>query len=588
MNMKTGAIWPYLLLTFGCLQSLATVTFAFVPSSTFFSALPLPLPLHETQGRAPFALLSACQNDVEVAADENERDERKHFLEASASVSTMSSRRKVIKQAFSFTGSSTLATILSCKINAPCAAAALPTPDISVYEVITDTSTSEKDVLPSIKSVNLSAFDRILSLQQKKINHNNGGVVWLGEHHNSQKDHKLQTQIIQSIYNQQVEVESSTRSAKSKDVHVAHNMSIGLEQVQLQFQPFLDDYIAGSITEEQMLNGVQWSTRWQWEYYDNYRPVFQLARKLSIPLIALNVNSEDLAIIEESGIQGLDKSQLRRYITADLKGFGTFITPSSYKAYSAYVIEPSYSMHRQMGVLKRSVTGRILDNEMSFANFFSGRIMWDESMASHAYQWTKSHPGGIMVGLIGADHVKFEMGVVGRYKRLIERDIQIDQIYQEKLLAEERERQREKELFIDQIVYQEEEERQREKELFIDPIYQEKLSTEERQREKELVAATSNVISVSVANAATSTTISPTAPAANRTSSSNFRRECISVLLNPTLIDSRPSGSVNAYADASALSSSYPDKITLQLPYRMDGTTPGVGYPEERESPSTI
>jgi hypothetical protein len=521
--MKTAIF----LLTFGCLQSLATDTFAFAPSSTVFSALPF----HESQGRS-FAILSACQNDVEVAADE--RDECKYFVEAP--ISTMS-RRKVIKQAF--TGSSILATILSCKINAKCAA--LPTPDMSVYEVLTDTS--EKD-LPSIKPVNLSAFDSILSLQQKKImtpidtsktslNHNNGGVVWLGEHHNSQKDHKLQAQIVQSIYNQQVE----STSARSKDV--AHNMSIGLEQVQLQFQPFLDDYIAGTITEEQMLNGVQWSTRWQWDYA-NYRPVFQLARKLSIPLIALNVNSEDLAIIEESGIQGLDKSQLRRYITADLKGFGTFITPSSYKAYSAYVIEPSYSIHRQMGVLKKSVTGRILDNEMSFANFFSGRIMWDESMASHAYQWTKSNPGGIMVGLIGADHVKFEMGVVGRYKRLIERDIQIDQKYQEKLMAEE------------------------------------------RQRENAFSAATSNIISV--ANAAT--TITPIAPAANRTSSSNFRRQCISVLLNPTLIDSRPSGSVNAYADASALSSSYPDKITLQLPYRMDGTTPGAGFPEERKSPS--
>mmetsp|Transcript_17045 Transcript_17045/g.25805 ORF Transcript_17045/g.25805 Transcript_17045/m.25805 type:complete len:548 (+) Transcript_17045:536-2179(+) len=526
------------LLTFGCLKSLVPNAVAFVPSSTFFKALlSQKYLLKQLRSRFQQYPLASCQDNVNVVEDEERAEELNYFLEASASTK---SRRKVLQEAF--TSWSIAALISSCNVD-PASAAFLLTPDISVYEVIADASEKE---LPSIKSVNLSSFDNILSLQQGKMmtstsetitisNRNNGGVVWLGEHHNSEKDHKLQAQIVQSIYNQQVKLEGMTYE-KSKGI--SHNMSIGLEQVQLQFQPFLDDYIAGTITEEQMLDGVQWSTRWQWDY-NNYRPIFQLARKLSIPLIALNVNSEDLAIIEESGIQGLDKSQLRRYITADLKGFGTFITPSSYKAYSAYVIEPSYSLHRQMGLLMKSVTGRYLDNEMSFANFFSGRIMWDESMASHAYQWTKNNPGGIMVGLIGADHVKFEMGVVGRYKRLIERDIQKDQQYQEKLMLEE-----------------------------------------EQQRETVSVVATSSIISV--ANAASSIYSST-----NKGSINNSQRECISVLLNPTLIDSRPSGSVNAYTDASALSSLNPDKITLQLPYGTDGRVP-VGNREEDKSTAKI
>jgi uncharacterized iron-regulated protein len=90
-------------------------------------------------------------------------------------------------------------------------------------------------------------------------------------------------------------------------------MSIGLEQVQVQFQPVLDAYIEGRITEENMLQNVQWEKRWSWSY-DNYRPVFELARELKIPLIALNVNTEDLAVVEESGFQGLSKEQVHRYI----------------------------------------------------------------------------------------------------------------------------------------------------------------------------------------------------------------------------------------------------------------------------------
>jgi hypothetical protein len=44
--------------------------------------------------------------------------------------------------------------------------------------------------------------------------------------------------------------------------------------------------------------------------------------------------------------------------------------------------------------------------------------------------------------------------------------------------------------------------------------------------------------------------------------------DCVSVLLNPTLIDTRPSGSV--ISDEVAMSSQNPDGITLQLRYSKD------------------
>jgi hypothetical protein len=72
-----------------------------------------------------------------------------------------------------------------------------------------------------------------------------------------------------------------------------------------------------------------------------------------------------------------------------------------------------------MGILKSTISGQVLESDMSFRNFFSGRILWDEAMAGNAYQWTKDHEGGIMIGLVGADHVKFDKGVVGRYQRLM-------------------------------------------------------------------------------------------------------------------------------------------------------------------------
>jgi hypothetical protein len=38
-------------------------------------------------------------------------------------------------------------------------------------------------------------------------------------------------------------------------------------------------------------------------------------------------------------------------------------------------------------------------------------------MASNAYKWTRANRG-LMIGLVGADHVKFKAGITGRYQRM--------------------------------------------------------------------------------------------------------------------------------------------------------------------------
>ena len=278
------------------------------------------------------------------------------------------------------------------------------------------------------------------------------GALWLGEHHNSVKDHALQTELIRELY---------ARRHKSSSKQPQKPMAIGLEQVQVKFQSVLDDFNAGIISLQQMKDGVEWETRWQWPF-EGYSPVFETAKELGIPLIALNVNSEDMALVENGGLPGLSQAQLDQYIP-DRQGFVDFARPLQYRVYVDYVIRPSYEMHDAMGLLEYSMSGQKLDQKMGFRNFFSARILWDESMASRAYEWTKSNPGGLLVGLVGADHVKFRNGIPGRYSR--------------------------------------------------------------------------------------------------------FGAECTSVVLNPSLIDTRPSGSVDMLVNDSVR----PDQITLQLRYVKDG-----------------
>jgi uncharacterized iron-regulated protein len=154
------------------------------------------------------------------------------------------------------------------------------------YQVVPDASAS---LSPSLVSLDPNNFLGAEMLSK-------GGALWLGEHHNSAKDHLLQAQILRTVHKKH-----------------AGPTAVGLEQVQIKFQPVLDDYIKGKISLNQMKMGVEWETRWTWPF-EAYEPVFTTARELGIPLIALNVNSEEMSLVEKAGLPGLSQTQLSQYI----------------------------------------------------------------------------------------------------------------------------------------------------------------------------------------------------------------------------------------------------------------------------------
>ncbi len=127
-----------------------------------------------------------------------------------------------------------------------------------------------------------------------------------------------------------------------------------------------------------------------------------------------------------------------------------------------------------------------MEEEMTFRRFLSGRILWDEGMASEAFSWCSRNPGGLLIGLVGADHVKYKNGIPGRFARMAAKENSLD---------------------------------------------------------------------------------------------------CTSVVINPTLIDSRPSGSVASIPTSDL--AQYPERITLQLRYvksNSAGTNPKTGLsPEKKE-----
>ena len=94
-----------------------------------------------------------------------------------------------------------------------------------------------------------------------------------------------------------------------------------------------------------------------------------------------------------------------------------------------YVIRPSYVLHGQLGLLRRERPAELASAtrparpayafNMTFSNFLSARLLWDEAMGNGASSWLAANPGGLMVALLGNDHVKFGCGAAARCARSI-------------------------------------------------------------------------------------------------------------------------------------------------------------------------
>lgn len=112
-------------------------------------------------------------------------------------------------------------------------------------------------------------------------------------------------------------------------------------------------------------------------------------------------------------------SKIDRFEKSDYRiGFADFTMAREFQTYSDYVIRPSFELHQRLGLLQYTTMGEQMESEMTFGRFLSGRLLWDEGMASSAFSWCADNPQGLLVGLVGADHVKYNNGIPGRFSRM--------------------------------------------------------------------------------------------------------------------------------------------------------------------------
>ncbi|MCW8943431.1 MAG: ChaN family lipoprotein [Sedimenticola sp.] len=200
-------------------------------------------------------------------------------------------------------------------------------------------------------------------------------VVYIGETHDNFSHHNAQLEIITAFHAAGAE------------------LGIGMEMFQRPFQPYLDQYIAGDITESEMLRKTEWYERWVYDYR-HYRPILNFAKEHQLPVIALNTSREITSQVSKQGIESLSGEQ-RSQIPTDMD--------YSDKAYG----------ERLNGIFKQH--GDRADR--SFERFLQVQLLWDEGMAQRAADFLVNYPEKQLIVLAGSGHLMHGSGIPNRVKR---------------------------------------------------------------------------------------------------------------------------------------------------------------------------
>jgi uncharacterized iron-regulated protein len=202
-------------------------------------------------------------------------------------------------------------------------------------------------------------------------------VVLIGETHDRFDHHLIQLEIIRGL-------------------HAIHpKMAIGMEAFQQPFQRHLDDYVAGNLSEAELLRATEYYQRWRFDFR-LYQPILSYAREHRLPVVALNLPGELTRKVGRGGIEGLSEEE-RKQLPDEID--------RSDRAYQRR-LEDIFDQHPMKG-------------DRSFDRFLEVQLLWDEGMAERAALYLESRPEYSMVILAGSGHLAYGSGIPRRLVRRI-------------------------------------------------------------------------------------------------------------------------------------------------------------------------
>jgi uncharacterized iron-regulated protein len=154
------------------------------------------------------------------------------------------------------------------------------------------------------------------------------------------------------------------------------SVALGMEMFQRPYQPALSSYIAGEIDESTMLERTEYDQRWG-VAPRYYRPLWELARKHSAPLIALNARAELTRAVAKQGVDQLP-SALKQDLPDDLTLY------DSQRTFLKGVFGAHHPSDRSHGS-----GGDGQADSQGFQRFAMAQVVWDATMAQTARRFMR-------------------------------------------------------------------------------------------------------------------------------------------------------------------------------------------------------
>ncbi len=201
-------------------------------------------------------------------------------------------------------------------------------------------------------------------------------AVYVGEEHSNPHHHAIQLRVLEEVYGRD------------------RSLAIGLEMVQRPFQPALDRWGRGELTEAALQDALEWQTRWGFDWA-LYAPIFRFAQAHRIPLVALNARRELTKRIAKVGVDALDpaeRAEMPELVLDDAD-------------HRAMVVEMMGGHHGT-------------SDPASFDRMYAAQVTWDETMADSVARWlARADAPRRIVVLAGEGHVQHGLGIPKRAAR---------------------------------------------------------------------------------------------------------------------------------------------------------------------------
>lgn len=200
-------------------------------------------------------------------------------------------------------------------------------------------------------------------------------IILIGEKHDEYSHHLFQLEVIKRFYQ-----------------YFGYNIAIGLEMVQRPFQKYLDDFIEGKISEEELLEKIEYYERWKFDYR-LYRDIFSFAKEKKIKLIALDLPQELVKKVFKEGLTNFSEEDKKFLPEMDLN-------------------HPYYKEFLRKVYLEHN-----FGNETNFEYFYQAQLLRDEGMAEEIVNFLRKNPNKKILVLVGKGHLQNKYGIPSAIKR---------------------------------------------------------------------------------------------------------------------------------------------------------------------------